>query len=132
MSALEKPPEGDPPGKANFDVVIWNWAGDVDPNSLLKNVTIELDQERNSDSFFSNPRYDELIDAPGQSEKDATKRKAYIDEMQQLAYDQAPYHVLFYDAACTRTGPTGSGAGTSSRRSVACRSSATATPTTAC
>ena len=61
VSALEKPPEGDPPGKANFDVVIWNWAGDVDPNSLLKNAATELDQERNSDTFFSNPRYDELM-----------------------------------------------------------------------
>ena len=32
-------------------------------------------------------------------ETDPVKRKALIDEMQQLAYDQAPYHVLFYDAA---------------------------------
>ena len=32
-------------------------------------------------------------------ETDPVKRKALVDEMQQLAYDQAPYHVLFYDAA---------------------------------
>ena len=32
-------------------------------------------------------------------ETDPVKRKALVDQMQQLAYDQAPYHVLFYDAA---------------------------------
>ena len=32
-------------------------------------------------------------------ETDPVKRKALVDQMQQLVYDQAPYHVLFYDAA---------------------------------
>jgi peptide/nickel transport system substrate-binding protein len=98
VSALEKPPEYTPPGKADYDVVIWNWAGDVDPNSLLKNATTDAITSGNSDSFFSNPRYDELFKLQGK-ENDQTKRKAYIDEMQQILYDQAPYHVLFYDAA---------------------------------
>ena len=98
VSALEKPPEADPPGKADFDVVIWNWAGDVDPNSLLKNATTDAITSGSSDSFFSNPRYDELFALQGK-ENDQAKRKAYIDEMQQILYDEAPYHVLFYDAA---------------------------------
>ena len=98
VSALEKPPEYDPPGKADFDVVVWNWAGDVDPNSLLKNATTDAITNGNSDSFFSNPRYDELFALQGK-ENDQAKRKAYIDEMQQILYDKAPYHVLFYDAA---------------------------------
>jgi peptide/nickel transport system substrate-binding protein len=98
VSALEKPPEADPPGKAAFDVVIWNWAGDVDPNSLLKNATTAAITSGSSDSFFSDPRYDELF-ALQSKENDKAKRKAYIDEMQQILYDKAPYHVLFYDAA---------------------------------
>ena len=97
VTALETPPEGDPPGKADFDVVIWNWAGDVDPNSLLAILTTSSIGS-NSDTFFSNPRYDELMVQQGK-ETDPVKRKALVDEMQQLAYDQAPYHVLFYDAA---------------------------------
>ena len=97
VTALETPPEGDPPGKADFDVVIWNWAGDVDPNSLL-NILTTSSIGSNSDTFFSNARYDELMKLQ-QSETDQTKRKAYVDEMQQLVYDQAPYHILFYDAA---------------------------------
>jgi peptide/nickel transport system substrate-binding protein len=97
VTARETPPEGDPPGKADFDVVIWNWAGDVDPNSLLGILTTDQ-VGSNSDTFFSNARYDELYALQG-TEVDKAKRKAYIDEMQQIAYDQAPYHILFYDAA---------------------------------
>ena len=97
VTAMETPPEGDPPGKADFDVVIWNWAGDVDPNSLL-NILTTSSIGSNSDTFFSNPRYDELM-TQQQSEPDRTKRKALVDEMQQLVYDEAPYHILFYDAA---------------------------------
>jgi peptide/nickel transport system substrate-binding protein len=98
VSAMQKPPEADPPGKADFDVVIWNWAGDVDPNSLLKNTTTDSITSGSSDSFYSNPHYDELFVQQGK-ENDQAKRKAIIDEMQQMLYDDAPYHVLFYDAA---------------------------------
>src|SRR5207342_1147291 len=75
----------------------WNWGADVDPNSIL-NILTTSSIGSNSDTFFSNPRYDELMLLQGK-EPDPVRRKAYIDEMQQIAYDQAPYHVLFYDAA---------------------------------
>ena len=87
------PPEGD--GTADFDVFIWNWGGDVDPNSLLNNMTTGAIGAA-SDSFYSNPHYDELM-TQQQAEQDPVKRKAIVDEMQQLVYDDAPYHVLFYD-----------------------------------
>ncbi len=95
LTNLMLPPEGK--GKADFDVFIWNWGGDVDPNSLLDILTTGA-IGASSDSFFSNPRYDELMKLQ-QAEQDPVKRKAYVDEMQQIVYDQAPYHVLFYDAA---------------------------------
>ena len=50
-----------------------------------------------SDSFYSNPRYDELF-LQQRAEPDPAKRKAILDEMQQLVYDEAPYHILYYDA----------------------------------
>ncbi len=87
------PPEGD--GTADFDVFIWNWGGDVDPNSLLDILTTSAIGS-SSDSFYSNPHYDELM-TQQQAEQDPVKRKAIIDEMQQIVYDEAPYHVLFYD-----------------------------------
>jgi peptide/nickel transport system substrate-binding protein len=98
VSALQKPPEYDPPGKADFDVIVWNWAGDVDPNSLLKLGTTDSIASGSNDSFFSDPHYDALFVQQG-AENDPTKRQAIIYEMQQMLYDKAPYHVLFYDAA---------------------------------
>jgi peptide/nickel transport system substrate-binding protein len=49
-----------------------------------------------NDSFFTNERYDELF-ALQQRAVDEAQRKTYIAEMQQIFYDQAPYHVLYYD-----------------------------------
>ena len=50
-----------------------------------------------NDSFFTNERYDELF-ALQQKATDENQRKAYIAEMQQIFYDNAPYIVLYYDS----------------------------------
>ena len=73
VTAIESPPEADPPGKADFDVGVWNWGGDVDPNSLLNILTTDY-IPAGSDTFFSNPRYDELMHLQG-AEPDPAKRK---------------------------------------------------------
>ena len=49
-----------------------------------------------NDSFYSNPRYDELFELQ-QKATDQAQRHEYIAEMQQIFYDDAPYHVLYYD-----------------------------------
>jgi LPXTG-motif cell wall-anchored protein len=49
-----------------------------------------------NDSFFSNARYDELFMLQ-QRATDEAQRFAYIKEMQEIFYSQAPYHVLYYD-----------------------------------
>lgn len=95
LTSLMLPPEGG--GTADFDVFAWSWGGDVDPNSLLNILTTSAIGSA-SDSFFSNPRYDELMTLQ-KAEQDPAKRKQYVDEMQQIMYDQAPYHVLFYSEA---------------------------------
>jgi peptide/nickel transport system substrate-binding protein len=83
--------------KADFDMFIWGWAGDVDPNSLLEIFT--CDQIGNSsDSLFCDPDYDALF----KQQNEATsyeQRKALMDQMQDLIYNEAPYHILFYDAS---------------------------------
>ena len=82
--------------KADFDMFIWGWGGDVDPDSLLQIFT--CDQIGNSsDSLYCNPKYDELY----QQQNNATtydERHAVMAEMQNLIYDEAPYHILYYDA----------------------------------
>ncbi|MFP5343009.1 MAG: ABC transporter substrate-binding protein [Candidatus Limnocylindria bacterium] len=96
---LMLPPEADPEAdyKADYDLFIWGWAGDVDPNSLLEILT--CDQiGGSSDSLYCNPRYDELFVEQNEATTPEA-RKAAIDEMQQIFYDEAPYHILYYDAA---------------------------------
>ena len=88
------PPEAD--GKAQFDMFIWGWVGDPDPNSLLKFFLAD-EIGVSSDSFYENPKYDELYDAQ-RKESDEGKRKQLLTEMQELIYADAPYHILYYDS----------------------------------
>jgi len=97
LTDIMLPPEGGDGKTASFDVFVWSWGGDVDPNSLLKILTTGA-IGGSSETFFSNPRYDELMEQQ-QAETDEPARKAMVDEMQQIMYDEAPYHVLFYEAA---------------------------------
>jgi peptide/nickel transport system substrate-binding protein len=82
-------------GTADWDFYMWGWVGDPDPMSLLSFFTSGQIDNLN-DSFYSNPRYDELFKLQQQA-TDEAERKGYIDEMQQIFYDDAPYHVLYYD-----------------------------------
>jgi peptide/nickel transport system substrate-binding protein len=75
---------------------MWGWVGDPDPTSLLKFFqTSEIGAS--SDSYYSNPHYDELFKQQ-RAEADPDKRKAILAEMQNLVYDEAPYIILYYDA----------------------------------
>jgi peptide/nickel transport system substrate-binding protein len=87
---------GPPGGPANYDIYMWGWVGDPDPNSLL-NFFQTSEIGASSDSYYSNPHYDELF-LQQRAEPDPAKRKAILDEMQQLVYNEAPYHILYYDA----------------------------------
>lgn len=95
---LMLPPEADPTAdyKAKYDLFIWGWAGDVDPNSLLE--IFKCDQIGNtSDSLYCNNDYDALF----KTQNEATTpeaRKTALDQMQDIVYNEAPYHVLYYDA----------------------------------
>ncbi|HEX5828227.1 MAG TPA: ABC transporter substrate-binding protein [Candidatus Limnocylindrales bacterium] len=87
---------GPPDGKADWDFYMWGWVGDPDPMSLLSFFTSGQLGGLN-DSFFTNERYDELFELQ-QRATDPAQRKTYIEEMQQIVYDQAPYHILYYDS----------------------------------
>lgn len=96
---LMLPPEADPAAdyKADYDLFIWGWGGDVDPNSLLEIFT--CDQIGNtSDSLYCNEAYDTLFT---QQNEAATPdaRKGFMDQMQDIVYNDAPYHILYYDAS---------------------------------
>jgi peptide/nickel transport system substrate-binding protein len=84
-------------GPADWDFYMWGWVGDPDPTSLLSLFQTNQIESGTNDCFYSDPRYDELFTAQLEA-TDETARKAAIDEMQQLFYDAACYHVLYYDS----------------------------------
>jgi peptide/nickel transport system substrate-binding protein len=84
--------------EADWDFYIWGWVGDPDPTSLLSLFTTDQIANGTNDSFYSDERYDQLF----QEQLEATSeeaRLAAIDEMQQLYYDAATYHILYYDSS---------------------------------
>jgi len=90
------PPEAGEEFTADYDLFIWGWGGDVDPNSLLG--IFKCDEIGNSsDSNYCNPRYDELYEQQNAA-SDPAERKRLMDELQEIFYQEAPYHILFYDA----------------------------------
>lgn len=90
------PPEADPTKTADYDLFIWGWSGSPDPSILLEIFTCDA-IGGSSDSLWCDPKYDELY--AKQNTLGDTERKAVLDELQQYWYDQAPYHILYYDAA---------------------------------
>ena len=88
------PPEGD--GKADYDIELWGWAGNVDPNALLQIFKCDAIGS-SSDSQYCNPAFDKLYDDQLAATTDDT-RKAILTQMQNLIYDEAPYDILYYDA----------------------------------
>jgi peptide/nickel transport system substrate-binding protein len=82
-------------GQLKYDMVIWGWVGDPDPNSLLQILTTDAISD-SSDSQWSNKEYDQLYTQQNEAPT-AEARKGFMDSAQQLFYDQAPYQVLYYD-----------------------------------
>ncbi|MBM3146707.1 MAG: ABC transporter substrate-binding protein, partial [Actinobacteria bacterium] len=78
----------------DFDMFIWGWGGDIDPNFILSIFT--TDQiESWSDCNWSNAEYDELFKEQ-QRTIDPQARKQIIDRMQEIWYEESPYIILQY------------------------------------
>jgi peptide/nickel transport system substrate-binding protein len=82
-------------GKAKYDIELWGWAGNPDPNALLQIFRCDA-IDNTSDSQYCNPEYDKLYDL--QSTQSGAERHATLAQMQNLIYDEAPYDILYYDA----------------------------------
>ncbi len=82
----------------DYDIMIWGWVADPDPNSLLIIPTTEQIPTGYNETGYSNPRYDELFVLQG-SELDPAKRREMVWEMQQLVHDDVPYIIPYYPLA---------------------------------
>jgi peptide/nickel transport system substrate-binding protein len=82
----------------DYDLMIWGWVADPDPNSLLIVPTTDQIPTGYNETGYSNPRYDELFVAQG-AELDKDKRIAMVWEMQQLVHDDVAYIIPYYPDA---------------------------------
>jgi peptide/nickel transport system substrate-binding protein len=79
-----------------FDTFIWGWGGDpYDPSFLLSLMTTD-EIGGLSDSFYSNPEYDELYEEQ-RGVFDVEERKELIQEMVALTQEDVAYLVLTED-----------------------------------
>ncbi|HLF26253.1 MAG TPA: ABC transporter substrate-binding protein [Anaerolineae bacterium] len=82
----------------DFDVMIWGWGSDPDPNLLLGVMTTEQIPTGSSETGYSNPTYDELF-VQQSKELDKEQRREIVWEMQQIVHDDVVYVIPFYAQA---------------------------------
>jgi peptide/nickel transport system substrate-binding protein len=90
------PPEAGDGYTADYDIELWGWSGNVDPNGLMSIFKCDAIGS-SSDSQYCNPAFDELYEQQLVAQT-AEERKALLTEMQNIIYDDAPYDILYYDA----------------------------------
>lgn len=80
----------------DFDIILWGWGSDPDPNLLLGvHTTAEIPNGYN-ETGYSNPEYDALFDQQA-TELDLQKRIALVHQMQQIAFDDVVYIIPYYE-----------------------------------
>ena len=84
-----------------YDLFIWGWDCDVDPNFMLSTMTTAQqpvdshDSTKWGDAFWCNETYDQMY-LDQQTAVDPSERQAIIHAMQEMLYEQCPYVVLYY------------------------------------
>jgi peptide/nickel transport system substrate-binding protein len=80
---------------ADFDMFIWGWGSDVDPDFILS--VLHCGQWMGwSDTFYCNEDYSRMYDEQKQ-QLDPEERTETIKEMQRIAYEESPYVIFYYD-----------------------------------
>ncbi len=97
LTDLLLPPEAGGEGNlAKYDIELWGWSGNPDPNALLQIFRCDAIGS-SSDSNYCNPEFDRMYDAQTAATS-PEQRKQILTQMQNLIYDQAVYDILYYDA----------------------------------
>jgi peptide/nickel transport system substrate-binding protein len=81
-----------------FDVILWGWGSDPDPNLLLDVMTTAEIPTGSSESGYSNSQYDDLFHQQS-IELDLNKRIALVHQMQQIVFDDVVYIIPYYEQA---------------------------------
>jgi peptide/nickel transport system substrate-binding protein len=78
----------------DYDLFIWYWTQDVDPQFQLSIYTPQQIEGWN-DCLWTDPEYTKL-NAQQSTTIDFDARKPIVDQMQQIFYEAAPYAILVY------------------------------------
>ena len=73
----------------NYDMFLWGWGGDPDPNFILSIFT-SAQINSWSDCAWSDPQYDKLF-LEQQTTVDPAQRADIVHQMEQIIYQQSPY-----------------------------------------
>jgi peptide/nickel transport system substrate-binding protein len=79
----------------DFDVILWGWGSDPDPQFLLSILTCAEVDTGTSETGYCNPEYDRLYEEQG-VETDLERRIELIKEMQRIALEDVPYIIPYY------------------------------------
>ena len=80
---------------ADYDMFIWGWGSDADPDFILS--VLSCDQLMGwSDTFWCNEDYTRMYEEQ-KTQLDLDERAATIKEMQRIAYEENPYVIFYYD-----------------------------------
>jgi peptide/nickel transport system substrate-binding protein len=80
---------------ADFDMFIWGWGSDPDPDFILSILTCEQFMGW-SDSFWCDEDYSRMYQEQ-KTQLDLDERAETIKEMQRIAYEENPYVIFYYD-----------------------------------
>jgi peptide/nickel transport system substrate-binding protein len=81
----------------DYDLVLWGWGSDPDPDFMLSVMTTDQFVEGGwSDSGYSNPEYDKLYKEQ-QLAYDKTDRQKIVWQMQDMVFNDKPYIVNWYE-----------------------------------
>lgn len=80
----------------DFDIIIWGWGSDPDPNLLLSVMTTDEIPTGSSETGYSNPEYDKLFRQQS-SELNLEKRKMLVWKMQEIVFNDVVYIIPYYE-----------------------------------
>jgi peptide/nickel transport system substrate-binding protein len=82
---------------ADYDMFIWGWGSDPDPDFILSVLSCGQFMFW-SDTFWCDEEYSRLYEEQ-KTQLDLDERAETIHEMQRIAYEASPYVIFFYDNA---------------------------------
>lgn len=82
----------------DFDIILWGWGSDPDPNLLLSVYTTDEIPNGYNETGYSNPEFDELF-VQQSRELDIDRRREIVWQMQEIALEEVVYIIPYYEQA---------------------------------